>query len=48
MTNTPENQGTLDLDGASRCFGLLLHAFALRMKTEECVAISQEVCNQLS
>ena len=45
---TPGKQGTVDLEGASRGFGLLLHAFALRMKTEECVAISQEVYNQLS
>jgi len=50
MTNTPEKQGTLDLDGASRGFGLLLHAFALKTeaaKTEACIEISQEVCNHL-
>lgn len=50
MTNTPEKQGTWDLDGASRGFGLLLHAFALKteaVKTEACFEISQEVCNHL-
>ena len=50
VTNTPEKQGTLDLEGASRGFGLLLHAFALkteRVKTEACAAISQEVCKYI-
>jgi len=50
LTSTPEKQGTVDLAGASRGFGLLLHAFALKTentKTEACVAISQEVYNQL-
>ena len=46
LTSTPEKQGTVNLECASRGFGLLLHAFALKtegMKTEACVAISQEV-----